>query len=94
MDLLLYLVRKHEVDILEIPIATITEQYLAYLDVLEQLSVNAFTFCGLESKCMSIWTRSGWPRYAPVQVRPVSFRCCGRDRILLRFNGNANHSQQ
>lgn len=40
MDLLLYLVRKHEVDILEIPIAKITEQYLAYLEVLEQLSVN------------------------------------------------------
>ena len=29
LDLLLFLVRKHEVEILEIPIAPITEQYLA-----------------------------------------------------------------
>ena len=31
LDLLLYLVRKHEVEITEIPIAPITEQFLAYL---------------------------------------------------------------
>jgi segregation and condensation protein A len=41
LDLLLYLVRKHEVDILDLPIATITDQYLEYLAVLEQLDVNA-----------------------------------------------------
>ena len=34
LDLLLYLVRKHEVDIAELPIAVVTEQYLAYLEVL------------------------------------------------------------
>ena len=41
VDLLLYLVRKHEVDIQNIPVAKITEQYLEYLTVLEQLDVNA-----------------------------------------------------
>lgn len=41
LDLLLHLVRKHEVDILDLPIAPITEQYLDYLAVLEQLDVNA-----------------------------------------------------
>jgi len=41
VDLLLYLVRKHEVEIQNIPVAKITEQYLEYLDVLEQLDVNA-----------------------------------------------------
>jgi segregation and condensation protein A len=41
MDLLLYLVRKHEVEITEIPISIITDQYLQYLSVLEQLDVNA-----------------------------------------------------
>jgi len=39
--LLLYLVRKHELDILDIPIAQVTDQYLEYLTVLEQLDVNA-----------------------------------------------------
>ena len=40
LDLLLYLVRKHEVDVAEIPIAKITEQYLDFLELLEQMSVN------------------------------------------------------
>ncbi len=41
IDLLLYLVRKHELDIMNIPIALILEQYLDYLAVLEQIDVNA-----------------------------------------------------
>ncbi|MCA9151179.1 MAG: segregation/condensation protein A [Planctomycetales bacterium] len=41
LDLLLYLVRKHELSITEIPIAPITVQFLDYLSVLEQLDVNA-----------------------------------------------------
>lgn len=41
LDLLLYLVRKHEVEIVDIPIALITQQYLEYLSVLEQLDVDA-----------------------------------------------------
>jgi segregation and condensation protein A len=41
LDLLLYLVRKHEVEIVDLPIAPITEQFLNYLAVLEQLDVNA-----------------------------------------------------
>jgi len=41
IDLLLYLIRKHELDILDIPIARILEQYLDYLTILEQIDVNA-----------------------------------------------------
>lgn len=40
LDLLLYLVRKHELDIVEIPIALITDQFLQYLEVLQMLDVN------------------------------------------------------
>lgn len=40
LDLLLYLVRKEEVDIYDIPIARITEQYIAYLEVLKQLDID------------------------------------------------------
>ncbi len=36
LDLLLYLVRKHEVEIVDIPIAVITDQFLQYLSVLER----------------------------------------------------------
>lgn len=40
MDLLLHLIRKNEVDIFDIPIATITEQYLQYLDLMKALNIN------------------------------------------------------
>jgi len=40
LDLLLYLVRKHEVEIVDISVAVITNQYLEYLAVLEDLDVN------------------------------------------------------
>ncbi len=41
LDLLLYLVRKHELDVADIPVAMITDQYIAYLEVLERLDVDA-----------------------------------------------------
>ena len=41
LDLLLYLVRKHELEIVDIPVAPITDQFLEYLALLEQLDVNA-----------------------------------------------------
>jgi segregation and condensation protein A len=32
LDLLLYLIRKHNLDILDIPMAQLTEQYMQYVD--------------------------------------------------------------
>ncbi len=40
MDLLLHLIRKNEVDIFDIPIATITDQYLEYIDILKTLNIS------------------------------------------------------
>src|SRR2546426_7051095 len=40
MDLLLHLIRKEEIDIYDIPIARITEQYLEYLQVMKELNIN------------------------------------------------------
>ena len=40
LDLLLHLVKKNEVEIADIPVATITDQYLAYLDILQQLDLD------------------------------------------------------
>jgi segregation and condensation protein A len=62
LDLLLFLVRKHEVDILDIPIASITGQYLAYLEVLEQLDVNAVgDFLEMASTLVEIKSRMVLP---------------------------------
>jgi segregation and condensation protein A len=40
MDLLVHLIKKHEVDIYDIPIALITDQYLAYLDWMKSLNID------------------------------------------------------
>ena len=40
LDLLLYLIRKEEVDIYDIPIAKITEQYIQYIEMLKNLDMD------------------------------------------------------
>jgi segregation and condensation protein A len=40
LDLLLHLIKKNEVDVTNIPVATITEQYLAALDLMRDLNLD------------------------------------------------------
>ncbi|MCX5715824.1 MAG: segregation/condensation protein A, partial [Candidatus Omnitrophica bacterium] len=40
LDLLLYLIKKEEIDVYDIPIARITEQYLEYLEFMKLLDLN------------------------------------------------------
>jgi len=40
LDLLLYLIRKQNLDILDIPIAEITRQYLAYIEVMQSMRME------------------------------------------------------
>jgi len=40
LDLLLYLIRKNEIDIHDIPIAPITRQYMEYLDLMRELNLD------------------------------------------------------
>lgn len=40
LDLLLYLIRKEEVDVYDIPIARVTEQYLKYTELMSELDIN------------------------------------------------------
>ena len=40
LDLLLYLIKKNEIDIYNIPIALITNQYLEYLDIMRSLNLD------------------------------------------------------
>ena len=63
MDLLLYLVRKHEVEIVDIPISTITEQFLEYLTILEQIDFGAVgDFVAVASTLIEIKSREVLPR--------------------------------
>jgi segregation and condensation protein A len=68
LDLLLYLVRKHEVEITDIPISPITDQYLEYLAVLEQLDVNAVgDFLEMASTLVEIKSRMVLPRGGEIE---------------------------
>ena len=68
LDLLLYLVRKHEVEITEIPIAAITDQYLEYLSVIEQLDVGAVgDFLAVASLLIEIKSQQVLPRSDEVE---------------------------
>ena len=40
LDLLLYLIKKNEIDIYDIPIAQITKQYLEYIELMEVLDLD------------------------------------------------------
>ena len=40
LDLLLHLIREHQVEILDIPISTITEEYLRYLALMQELDLD------------------------------------------------------
>lgn len=62
LELLLYLVRKHELDIMDIPVATITQQFLEYLEILRELDVNAVgEFIELASTLLEIKSRMALP---------------------------------
>jgi segregation and condensation protein A len=65
LDLLLHLVRANEVDISDIPIAIITDQYLEYLDLMRALDINvAGDFLVMASTLMHIKSKMLLPRTA------------------------------
>jgi segregation and condensation protein A len=69
VDLLLYLVRQDELDVTDLPIARVTEQFLDYLAVLEQIDVNAVgDFLDLASTLIEIKSRSVLPGEEEVEV--------------------------
>ena len=68
LDLLLYLIRKEEVDIYDIPIERITQQYMAYLDLMRMLDLNiAGEFIVMAATLMMIKSRL----LLPVEERAV-----------------------
>jgi segregation and condensation protein A len=63
LDLLLDLIRKQDIDIYDIPIATITGQYLGYVENLKQLDVNvAAEFIYMASVLIHIKSKMLLPR--------------------------------
>jgi segregation and condensation protein A len=67
LDLLLYLIKQDEVDIYDIPIVRITNQYMQYIDVMKMLDLNiAGEFIVMAATLMMIKSRM----LLPVEERP------------------------
>jgi segregation and condensation protein A len=67
LDLLLYLIKKDEVDIYDIPIGRITDQYMEYLNLMKVLDLNiAGDFIVMSATLMLIKSRM----LLPVESRP------------------------
>ncbi|MEW6322078.1 MAG: segregation/condensation protein A [Acidobacteriota bacterium] len=63
LDLLLHLIKKNEVNIADIPIALITEQYLEYLDLMQELNLDvAGEFLVMAATLIHIKSRMLLPR--------------------------------
>ena len=63
LDLLLHLIKKNEVDVYDIPIVLITQQYLAYLDLMQELDLDvAGEFLVMASTLIHVKSRMLVPR--------------------------------
>lgn len=63
LDLLLYLVRRHEVSLSEMPIAKIVDQYLEYIDVLKELDLaDVGDFIDLASTLVELKSQAVLPK--------------------------------
>ena len=68
LDLLLHLIRKSEVNIYDIPIALITEQYLGYIKLMEEMNLDvAGEFLVMAATLIHIKSRTLLPRPDPTQ---------------------------
>ena len=68
LDLLLHLIRKHEVSIYDIPIALITQQYLDYLELMQEMNLDvAGEFLVMAATLIHIKSRMLLPRPDPAQ---------------------------
>lgn len=80
MDLLLYLVRREEIDITRLPIARITAQFLQFLEVLQFLDLDLIgDFVVMASSLVEIKSRQVLPRAedVPVEEIPLAEDPCG-----------------
>ncbi len=71
LDLLLHLIKKNEVNIYDIPIVLVTQQYLDYLDLMSELNLDvAGEFLVMAATLIHIKSRMLLPRPDPSQEDP------------------------
>ena len=71
LDLLLFLVRRHEIDLNDIPVGQLTDQYLAYLRALERIDFDlAGEFLVMAATLLEVKSRMLLPRLESTDADP------------------------
>lgn len=84
LDLLLHLIREHRVDIADIPIVQITDQYLAYLRAMEEMNLNvAGEFLLMAATLLEIKSRMLLPK--PPRVEEAEEGADPRQELVQRL---------
>ena len=76
LDLLLYLIRRHNLDILDIPLAEITRQYMQYIELMHDLQLElAGEYLVMAATLAEIKSRMLLPRPRSTRYRAWSATC-------------------
>lgn len=97
LELLLYLIRRDEIDIYDIPIAKVTEQYVAFVDILKAIDPNvAGEFLVMLATLLEIKSRAMLPRHLAVEDEEDEFEDPRMElvRQLLAYKGVKDAAQQ
>ena len=71
LDLLLHLIKTHEINIYDIPIVLVTQQYLDYIDMMQEMNLDvAGDFLVMAATLIHIKSRMLLPRPDPTQDEP------------------------
>jgi segregation and condensation protein A len=71
LDLLLHLIKKNELNVYDIPISIVTQQYLDYLDLMQELNLDVVgEFLVMAATLIHIKSRMLLPRPDPAQEDP------------------------
>ncbi|HHX51257.1 MAG TPA: segregation/condensation protein A [Clostridia bacterium] len=85
LDLLLHLIQKQEIDIYDIPVAEITDQYLSHLWALEQLDLEVTSeFLVMAATLLSIKAKMLLPK-PPLQDESIEEAIDPREELVLRL---------
>ncbi|MBI1724665.1 MAG: segregation/condensation protein A [Candidatus Tectomicrobia bacterium] len=86
LELLLHLVREHKLDINDIPIAFITEQYLGYIEMMRKLNINiASDYLVMASWLLDIKSRTLLPQAGEAEEEDPEILRQELQRQLLEY---------
>lgn len=75
LDLLLYLIRKQNIDVLDIPMAQVTEQYLEYVEQIRQTHLELVgEYLLMAALLIEIKSRMLLPVKKPIRVKRLRIR--------------------